>query len=73
MNEDYRAIMAELDAIDALCDQYLEQAEEAQAENWIAVDKTNMSCVFMNRSGEVRVIGAAYINSLFEGEQDENI
>ncbi|MBQ6907789.1 MAG: hypothetical protein IJQ28_05370 [Clostridia bacterium] len=69
--DDYREILQELDEIDKMCDSLADLLEEEHAENWIVVDKTNMSCVLMNPYGEVRVIGAAYINNAFEVDDEQ--
>lgn len=69
--EEYQQLLLELDEIDTLIEEMLDQEEEEKAEKWVAIDRTNMSCVFMNPHGEVRTIGAAYINNLFKEENND--
>ena len=63
--EDYRAIFAELDDIDAWADQLEEELKMVKNAEWICVEHSNILCVFMNRDGEVRTIGAQYIDECF--------
>lgn len=70
--EEYQQLLLELEEIDTLIEDMLDQEEEEKAEKWVAIDRTNMSCVFMNPKGEVRTIGAAYINNLFEEESNDD-
>ena len=71
-DEEYQQLLLELDEIDTLIEEMLDKEEEEKAEKWIAIDKTAMSCVFMNPHGEVRTIGAAYINNLFKKENEDD-
>lgn len=67
-SEDYRATYAQLDDIDTFFDSIENELEMDALAEWVCVDHSNWSCTFMNRAGEVRVIGAQYIDSCFEGE-----
>lgn len=69
--EEYQQLLLELEEMDKLVEELLEQEEEDKAEKWVAIDRTDMSCVFMNPKGEVRTIGAAYINNLFKEENND--
>lgn len=44
------------------------QAEEEEAQQWIVIDRTDAGCLLANSRGEVRAIGAAYIDRIF-GEE----
>ena len=66
--EDYRATYAQLDDMDTYFDALEEELEMDKLAEWICVDHSNWSCTFMNRAGEVRIVGAQYIDSCFEGE-----
>lgn len=68
IEDEYDQLLLELEEIDALIEDMLDKEEEEKAEKWVAVERTNMSCTFMNPKGEVRTVGAAYINDLFEKE-----
>ena len=67
-SEDYRATYAQLDDIDTFFDAIEDELEMDALAEWVCIDHNNWSCTFMNRSGEVRIIGAQYIDSCFEGE-----
>ena len=67
-SEDYRATYAQLDDIDTFFDSIENELEMDTLAEWVCIDHSNWSCTFMNRAGEVRVIGAQYIDSCFEGE-----
>ena len=66
--DDYRAIYAKMDDLDEYYSWLEEELEEQQAMDWVPIDRTNMYCTFMNRAGEVRTIGAQYVDACFEGE-----
>ena len=67
-SEDYRATYAQLDDIDTFFDAIEDELEMDALAEWVCIDHSNWSCTFMNRAGEVRIIGAQYIDSCFEGE-----
>ena len=67
-SEDYRATYAQLDDIDTFFDAIENELEMDALAEWVCIDHSNWSCTFMNRAGEVRIIGAQYIDSCFEGE-----
>ena len=67
-SEDYRATYAQLDDMDTFFDAIEDELEMDALAEWVCIDHSNWSCTFMNRSGEVRIIGAQYIDSCFEGE-----
>jgi hypothetical protein len=67
--DDYRKVFAELEDIDAYFDKIEDELEMDKLAEWICVDRTNWSCTFMNRTGEVRCIGSQYIDDCFGGEQ----
>lgn len=67
-SEDYRATYAQLDDIDTFFDNIENELEMDALAEWVCIDHSNWSCTFMNRAGEVRIIGAQYIDSCFEGE-----
>lgn len=67
-SEDYRATYAQLDDIDTFFDAIENELEMDMLAEWVCIDHSNWSCTFMNRAGEVRIIGAQYIDSCFEGE-----
>ena len=67
-SEDYRAAYAQLDDIDTFFDAIEDELEMDALAEWVCIDHSNWSCTFMNRAGEVRIIGAQYIDSCFEGE-----
>mgnify|MGYP003467394326 CR=1 FL=1 len=53
---------------DKLMDDMEREQLEHEAEEWVAIDRSNIYCTFMNRNGEVRTIGAQYIDDCFKGE-----
>ena len=67
-SEDYRATYAQLDDMDTFFDSIENELEMDALAEWVCIDHSNWSCTFMNRAGEVRIIGAQYIDSCFEGE-----
>ena len=71
MDEDYREILAELDNLDEL----LEMVDEAidmtvndsnPGDAWVCIDHSNLCCTFANCFGEIRCIGAQYIDACFD-------
>lgn len=53
---------------DKLMDDMEKEQLEHEAEEWVSIDRSNIYCTFMNRNGEVRTIGAQYIDDCFKGE-----
>lgn len=66
MEDDYRKILAELDDIDAILENIEVDAEEDEGNKWVCIDHSNLYCIFINRKGEERCIGAQYIEDCFK-------
>lgn len=75
MEDDYREILAELDNMDALLNELeanleKEAEQEDEGDKWVCIDHSNLYCIFINRQGEERCIGAQYIEDCFgRGDQ----
>lgn len=72
--DDYREILSELDDIDSLLEQMEQdlesiiEPEENEGDKWVCIDHSNLYCIFINKRGEERCIGAQYIDECFKEE-----
>lgn len=66
MEYDYRIDLAELAAADELYNNLMEEFELEKINSWTPIHWDSNVCVYMDATGNIRTIGAPYINSQFK-------
>ena len=68
---DYRELLEECSMLDEYYEQLENELEMEKLMNWTMLYRDNMQITYINYEGEVRTIGAPYIDKMFKIKQED--
>lgn len=62
---DYREVLKDCEELDDYYEDLMATLDEEQAASWTLLQRDKMQATFISYDGEIRVVGAPYIDKMF--------